>query len=136
MRSLALVLATAAASLAAPFTGTSHAVLQCKAAALPPVFVPRDGAIEGTGTFACDAGSGTTSVTVCVEMQLGALGGAWYSLGCATAQGDATSATGTVAVQPTIASGLMRTVATGTNGTVTDTAQSAPILWVNCACAP
>ena len=136
MRSLALVLATAAASIAAPFAGASHAMLQCKAAALPPVFMPQDGAIEGTGTFACYSGTGVTSITVCVEMQLGALGGAWYSLGCATTQGDPTSATGTVAVQPTIASGLMRTVATGTNGTVSDTAQSAPILWVNCACAP
>jgi hypothetical protein len=97
-------------------------------------------AIEGTGAFACNSTSSGMSITVCVEQQLGGLtGGTWYSLGCATttASGSTQYVTGSVDVQVPIASTLLRTVATGSNGAgVTASAKSAPILWVNCACAP
>jgi len=139
MRRLALVLT--AAALAAPLSGTSHAMADCRAVATPP-HLGTHANIEAYGAYACAAGYPGMTVEVCTEELLGGvLGSTWWSEGCTYGYGmsDVTSpiVTATNDTQGPVYSTLIRTVVTGWDyrGTVLSD-KSAPTPWFNCACMP
>lgn len=140
MRRLALVLT--AAALAAPLSGTSHAMADCRAVATPP-HLGTHANVEAYGMYACSQPYAGMTVEVCTEELLGGvLGSTWWSEGCTYGYGlsDAPPTLVVAATNDTqgpLYATLLRTVVTGWDyrgNRISD--KSAPTVWFNCACMP